>query len=920
MKTLFLLCVTTLALASLCEGSDSFAWRYYRPSNTGIQGDSCEAIRVGPDANPWMSGYNESFEEGGIAKLIVSENRWINVSNVDYPVIGHPDLTAISRVSDIDSDGAGGLWMSTGRGGLYYDPAVGPSSLRRFGADNSLIHGGWNKGVEVAPDGSVWFSSYSTVWGGGGVSKYTPSTNQWQSFESYGGGPLAIQPKPGGGYYVWTMLGIDAARYNSTTATWTVLPKANGNPAYLPGKNLTDSAGNTWMYRWTDAVMNEMVIDLRRPDGTWVGVPPAPFDVPFNNASCLRAVSPNLVYVVDGGGQVYRYNGAAWTSLGYWQATVSSYDVDADVNGNVWVCGSGGAARRDASTGNWQRYRVTNTGQYDFFNNDLTLDANGGLYAGANAGPGYGGMVRFDGQRWIGINNHHYGLGIEWPFPTDNTSKVYLRPSNGVLVLNPMFNGLHTFDGTNWSDLGVGVDSVSDMIEDSFGRLWVTYYGNLKVQSGNGWTVVANDILGDKLRRDPSRPGTVVAMGWTSIVRTDGLTSRTWRIEDFPMLDPQSDQFKGIAVQNDGIVWIGANTINLPNNSVVIRLNMNTGAYAVWQQSQGWPFPGQYAMPLAYAPDGKVWMQYDSDYLVAQRGLFWFDGTNVGSFPAPPGGEPQWGGLPHAGIVDCEVRPISSGYELWLSCASRGIAVLKVTNTATTPTLTAISPASVAVGQGSFTLTVSGTNFVNGSSTIRWNGAAQATTYVSPTQLTCTIANTTNQTIGLIPITVANGAQVSNAINLQARGTLAPTSFETLTGTVVSGGLAELGASDDARLCIRPSFAGARLDPNILVEATFPAPVASAAQLRFEAELLATVGPNDLKVQGFDYAGNAWVDLVTTTTNTTDTSYIQAVTSNTSRFISAGQMKMRVWIRARSANTSRSWQAQIDRMAIHIDP
>ena len=160
MKTLSLACLALLAAVNVAEAADTYSWRYYRPTNTGIQGDSCEAIHVGPDANPWISGYHEGFEEGGIAKFIVPENRWINVSNVDYSVIGHPDLTAVSRVSDIDGDGAGGLWMSTGRGGLYYDPAVGPSSLRRFGADNSPIHGGWNKGVEVAPDGSVWFSSY----------------------------------------------------------------------------------------------------------------------------------------------------------------------------------------------------------------------------------------------------------------------------------------------------------------------------------------------------------------------------------------------------------------------------------------------------------------------------------------------------------------------------------------------------------------------------------------------------------------------------------------------------------------------------------------------------------------------------------------------------------------------------------------
>lgn len=678
MKPLALLvCLSCLAATGLAQ--DTFSWRYYRPTNTGIQGDSCEAVYVGADGNPWFSGYHEGFEEGGIAQFIYGANRWVNVSNVDYQVIGHPDFTGISRVADIDVDSAGGLWMATGRGGLYYNPAIGPSSLRRFGADNSGIHGGWNKGVEVAPDGSVWFSSYSTAWGGGGIAKYTPSTNTWQTYESYGGGPLAIQPKPGGGYYVWTMLDIESARYDSTTGAWTTLPKVNGNPAYIIGKNLTDSAGNTWMYRWTNATMSEAVIDLRRPDGSWVGIPAAPFDVQYNAAAGIRAISPSNVYVVDGGGQVYHFNGTSWISLGYWENTPSSYDIDADAAGNVWVSGRGGAGRRDAVTGIWKRYRVTNTSQYEFFTSDLTIDVNGLLFAGANAAPGVGGMVKFDGERWTGFNNLHYGLGFDFPFPTDNAMKVYLRPSNGELVLNPMFNGLHSYDGSTYTDLVVGNDAVNDVIEDSLGRLWTTYYGKLLLRTGSVWTQVS-DVGAAKLRRDPKLPGTIWAMGDTTIMRTDGTTFFRRDVTDFPFLDTQSDQFKGFAIGADGIVWIGAYTVNLPDNSAVIRLNPANGTYTSYRNSLGWPFPGQYAMPLAATPDGRIWMQYDSDFLVAQRGLFWFDGTNVGTFPAPSGGEAQWGGLPHASIADVEVHPILSGYELWMSCMSRGIAVLKVIN------------------------------------------------------------------------------------------------------------------------------------------------------------------------------------------------------------------------------------------------
>ncbi len=123
-------------------------------------------------------------------------------------------------------------------------------------------------------------------------------------------------------------------------------------------------------------------------------------------------------------------------------------------------------------------------------------------------------------------------------------------------------------------------------------------------------------------------------------------------------------------------------------------MDATAGTYQMLRYDDGWPFPGQYVHPLAVTSDGRLWMQYDSDYLVDQRGLCWYDGTNVGVFPAPPGGEPQWGGLPHAAIDDLEVREIEGGYELWMSCVSRGLAVLSVEY----PDPTAVGPSAALPG------------------------------------------------------------------------------------------------------------------------------------------------------------------------------------------------------------------------------
>lgn len=673
--------LASLAFGALAVGQTTawrqYTWTYYRPGNTGMQGDICESVWIGPDGDPWVGGYDASFEEGGISKFLQSQNRWLNVSNVDYPVIGHPDRTGTARVSDIDTDAAGRLWMATGRGGLLYDPGVGPRSLRRFGDDNSPIPGGWNRGVEVAPDGTVWFSAYSTTWGTGGVARHNPANGQWTVFPDYGGGSLAVQPRPGGGYYVWTLLGTDSARFDSTTGAWTVRPKADNNPAYIIGNNLTDEAGNTWMYRWTNATLNEAQLDLRRPNGTWVNVSRPPFDVQFNSASAIRALGANRAVMADGGGTAYRFDNGVWTNLGMPYNNVNTYDVATDAAGNVWLVGIGGVARRDQGTGQWQRHRLTNAGSIESFVNDLALAGNGDVYSTANGAPGVGGMQKFDGSRWTGWNQYTYGLGYPWPFPTDNSEAVFVR-ANGRVVVNPMFNGVHEFDGTTWTNLN-NTSDVADFAEDSLGRLWlIGEYYNLQVRNGGVWSQVGIAGWGDRLVKDPERPGSVYALTGFEIKRTDGVTSFSRTVEDFPELDPQSDAFHGMALDRNGVVWIGAATIGLEDSGALIRLDTNTGGYQMWRKVNGWPFPGQYVMPLAVSPDGRLWMQYDSEYLVAKRGLCWFDGSACGFFPAPSGGEPQWGGLPHAQIADCEVRPVPGGYELWMSCVSRGIAVLRV--------------------------------------------------------------------------------------------------------------------------------------------------------------------------------------------------------------------------------------------------
>ena len=233
-----------------------------------------------------------------------------------------------------------------------------------------------------------------------------------------------------------------------------------------------------------------------------------------------------------------------------------------------------------------------------------------------------------------------------------------------------MFNGIHQWNGASWSDLA-GMNQSRGLVEDSAGRLWslgLAY--SLSYLDGGSWTAVANDGAGgNSLRRDPTRPATVWAANVAEVTRTDGTYRYSRDYTQFPELDTQSDLFHTVAPAPDGIAWLGS-------TQGLFRLDANAGTYQYFAALGGLSTIG--AIPLAVTPDGRLWFNLFDPNGTGPHGLAWFDGQTAGIYSAPRDGGPQWGGLPHAQIADLEVRTVAGGYELWMSCLSRGIAVLFV--------------------------------------------------------------------------------------------------------------------------------------------------------------------------------------------------------------------------------------------------
>lgn len=108
---------------------------------------------------------------------------------------------------------------------------------------------------------------------------------------------------------------------------------------------------------------------------------------------------------------------------------------------------------------------------------------------------------------------------------------------------------------------------------------------------------------------------------------------------------------------------------------------------------------------------------------------------------------------------------------------------------APSPSLTSLSPASATAGGAAFTLTVNGLGFLSGA-TVRWNGGALTTTFVSASQLTAQVPATLITSAGTATVTAVNpGNATSNSLLFTiSSSTTSNTIFQTTTPpTPVSG-------------------------------------------------------------------------------------------------------------------------------------
>ncbi len=106
-------------------------------------------------------------------------------------------------------------------------------------------------------------------------------------------------------------------------------------------------------------------------------------------------------------------------------------------------------------------------------------------------------------------------------------------------------------------------------------------------------------------------------------------------------------------------------------------------------------------------------------------------------------------------IADTIVAQIDNADVYSIASGAGRINVYKALRAIVLPTVTALSPSSALAGDPAFTLTVTGTNFLDGA-TVQWNGSARTTTFVSSTQLSAAITAADLSVAGTCAVTVKN--------------------------------------------------------------------------------------------------------------------------------------------------------------------
>lgn len=669
----------TMLFAASATAQVSLDWRIHAPGNTGIPGDTCSFVWLDEQDHPWVSAYTVNIWgefHGGLGYH--DGTQWRTISNMDHPQIASPIFNDMAR------DSHGILWIATDFGLLRLDRAVGPQGITRFDQTNSPMIASQIQDLAIAPDDTIWLA-INDVDGvpSGGLVKFDPAANTWQTWTAANGFPwgsnpdwalynwvdqVAVVPDPtaASGYSVWfSQYEQGACMLRDGQFTWfgnlPMIVDANPPlPLRLPSDNCVDAQGNLWL------LMGNGTYARRNPDGTYhyAGAPP---QIGGWSGAALTALSGGHAVIHTQGYQAQKYDNG-WSALPDWGGAFSRFAEDS--TGALWVAGIGGAAK--FVNGAWQRHRFTNSSMLSYFIKAIEFAPDGRVFINGNASPGVGGFNIFDGVNWTGVNDFNHGLGPAWGMPSDDTMAFCMRASGSVALI-PTGQAVYDWNGSTYTQLIPAGYDPRRVVEDGLGRLWAPrangwglmliagksfsefYPGNSPMPNGSEVMAVIPQV---------GAPGFVWLAHQLGLAYTNGVS---WTMYTRPQIGVSTSDTGYIRCADrapDGSFWLGTDGEGL------VRFDPATGQHTAFNTSTG-ALPTNYITNVEVAPDGSVWVASMSPIWPYPGGLshfengVWMTYTEANS-PLP---NRQNGCLASRSVA-------GGGYELWVGTFSEGIAVI----------------------------------------------------------------------------------------------------------------------------------------------------------------------------------------------------------------------------------------------------
>ncbi len=479
---------------------------------------------------------------GGIVRLnkVTDELTFYNRANAGIPA------------NDIDSlatDSDGNLWIGSVRSGIgMFDG----KNCTVYNEENSdFPYDGWTTEIETDPDGNKWIGS------GGYLSKFDGTG--WTSADI---GPALlphfdindIEFDREGNVWIGTSLGFGRFDEDELQVDYVVYE------VYMEVSALEiDSDDNIWVGTGEGLIKydgeNMTVFDTDNSQ------------LPDNTITSLALDSEENVWLGTSHEGLVKFDGTDWEVFNTENSGLPEnniYAVETDADGNIW-CGlsQSGLVKYDGDS--WKKYQTTNSiFPYDFSVNDIETDSRQNIWIGT-----YDGLMKFDGEDWVIYDSANSGLIYTSvrSLESDSNNNIWMsasKPGTGnehVLV---------KYDGENWTtiDSPLPTDQYWGIKADSQGIFWFTSGEGLFRFDGKNWTNYNTDnspIISNNISSVAFDPEGNVWIGlyprsnddWSSAGLMMFDREGKWITYNTNNSEIPYDIVTGLAVDSDGIVWLG---------------------------------------------------------------------------------------------------------------------------------------------------------------------------------------------------------------------------------------------------------------------------------------------------------------------------------------------------------------------------